>query len=790
MINPPMGVIQNPINFQVNLSYNQTELVRCDLKLNEINKNNLGPHEEFSWNFNLENGAYDWKINCSDLLNPKFNDSKEGVFVINEDITDVSLNRLHLLGEVVSLSLPQGYSNADIKIIRPDTTTITQNFNTNQITLGTDIINTWGNYTLNISATNPNKPQYVTLRTFSVVELNIWTNKNSAQTNEEMTFRAEVNSPISIQGYTLNLIENNKQYDDNVPGKEFKYTYSTAGDYATSLRVSYFPGGEVFQTTKQILISNFQDTSEPQITLDAPKNNAYIIKEPVEFRYSVSDDSKISRCTYELYRVIDGTETLDYDQTDNNIQSGGEIEIILRDFDNSKYSWYVFCCDDQSNCNGELEYNREFTFNLGGNSSTNPASSSTNYSNHENKDEIDEIIDRVDDFEKQIQESSLDIQEALEDLGISENLTFYKRRLIQIDQDLGTNLRFIEGDDKREERKEELTEEYQTINSNIPSDIKIIDSQEFVKNSLTNDLNEVLKNYFEFKVKTITTRQLKAISELIYEEQTKLSTSTLVQQIRIDYPSNTKEITLVKKEISLTDNSYSIVLEVIPKEIAAHSDNVFFLTENKIVNSDPIFEINLDDLSNDEIVYYIEDLISTDKFKETETILYKEIIINDLGITGFSIFPLDGGYGIYSIILLIILGLIILYLLYDFILKYRVSKWKKQENVSRVYIAIKKAKREIKNKQIDNAKINYHIIKENFSLTPIRFRKYVYKDIKKIQIAIDKKDIFDLIKEYETAKKENRLDDANEIYMNIQGTYKRLPKQDREIVYLKLFKKN
>ena len=389
MINPPMGVIQNPINFQVNLSYNQTELVRCDLKLNEINKNNLGPHEEFSWNFNLENGAYDWKINCSDLLNPKFNDSKEGVFVINEDITDVSLNRLHLLGEVVSLSLPQGYSNADIKIIRPDTTTITQNFNTNQITLGTDIINTWGNYTLNISATNPNKPQYVTLRTFSVVELNIWTNKNSAQTNEEMTFRAEVNSPISIQGYTLNLIENNKQYDDNVPGKEFKYTYSTAGDYATSLRVSYFPGGEVFQTTKQILISNFQDTSEPQITLDAPKNNAYIIKEPVEFRYSVSDDSKISRCTYELYRVIDGTETLDYDQTDNNIQSGGEIEIILRDFDNSKYSWYVFCCDDQSNCNGELEYNREFTFNLGGNSSTNPASSSTNYSNHENKDEID-----------------------------------------------------------------------------------------------------------------------------------------------------------------------------------------------------------------------------------------------------------------------------------------------------------------------------------------------------------------------------------------------------------------
>ena len=55
----------------------------------------------------------------------------------------------------------------------------------------------------------------------------------------------------------------------------------------------------------------------------------------------------------------------------------------------------------------------------------------------------------------------------------------------------------------------------------------------------------------------------------------------------------------------------------------------------------------------------------------------------------------------------------------------------------------------------------------------------VYPLLKKAQGAIDKRDIFNLVKEYKEAKNKFQKDDATNIYKDIQAVYKRLPKKDQ-----------
>ncbi len=89
---------------------------------------------------------------------------------------------------------------------------------------------------------------------------------------------------------------------------------------------------------------------------------------------------------------------------------------------------------------------------------------------------------------------------------------------------------------------------------------------------------------------------------------------------------------------------------------------------------------------------------------------------------------------------------------------------------------------------INTAKEKYCRIKEIYPLIPEGCKRYLCKRIKKIRIAIDKKDIFNLVNEYEEAKKQGRKEDALRIYTSIKVVYKRLPQKYKEIIYNKLFK--
>ena len=93
-----------------------------------------------------------------------------------------------------------------------------------------------------------------------------------------------------------------------------------------------------------------------------------------------------------------------------------------------------------------------------------------------------------------------------------------------------------------------------------------------------------------------------------------------------------------------------------------------------------------------------------------------------------------------------------------------------------------------KKENIEEARARYHKLQELYKLIPAGCQKYVYKQLKIIRVAIDKRDIFALVKEFEEASRQNRKDDANRLYNGIKDTYKRLPKKYREKVYNRMFK--
>jgi len=92
-----------------------------------------------------------------------------------------------------------------------------------------------------------------------------------------------------------------------------------------------------------------------------PSDGEKIKENKITFSYRAKDNVKIQNCTFQLYNYSKGWEELDYETTKSNIENDEVVEIKLQDFKEGDYNWYVFCCDNSSNCNNEFDYQRDFT---------------------------------------------------------------------------------------------------------------------------------------------------------------------------------------------------------------------------------------------------------------------------------------------------------------------------------------------------------------------------------------------------------------------------------------------
>lgn len=800
-VSGPSLNVKNPIIFDINLNY--TGEVNCTMS---IDSNNVleNFNKSQSYQINLVNGDHTWAVNCIDSKDNSTYNNSAGFFSVNEIFySSFQEGKMYFLDlienkiknpDTITISSTK-HSNFVVKIIRNEQIIYTKNFsNSTLIVMNESLINNSGIYKMSVEFNSPS-PKTVMLNNFSVASANILFNTTTINEKESVKISTSVSSPIQIISHILvdygNGTLNYLPVNTNSFVQEFLGKYSQDGTY--NVKLNMVIGGVSFEIQKNgitVKKINYKDEASPSITILEPENKEVIYNSAVNFSYKASDNIGIENCTFKLYKNCASINSFNSCSTSNSnlifqtnnqqasiannfsVKNNKIIEVKLEDFEEGIYGWLVECYDNSSNYNWEtgiLQIYLNKTENIP-------------ITDYEQKEEVEELKERADDFIKK--EFNPEEKEVLEDLSILNDTKYYKKRLLDIEEFFSENYKYVSSDSLMERKSKEYIEELNTMKKKIPKSVTIKESYEYVKNTIDEDLNTIIEKYFESTNTNIGKSSIQQLTKVNKELQNEISVSSKIRNIDIDYGEETQSITLIKKEITLNDNDFTKILEVIPKDVAESAEDITFITKNKIISEDPIFEIDYEDLNKKEIIYYINKQVEVRDIEKTETLLFEDNLNRiESKVTGFFVvdfITLD--FTLYFILTIILLG-VLLVIVPFMIRKIRIISWKKEPNVIKVINLIEDIKKLLKEKEVEQAREKYHKIQEIYPVLPNKTKPYFYNKIKEILVRIDRKDIFGLVKEYQEAKRKWNKEDYIRLYEDIKKIYERLPEKDRKRVY-------
>ncbi|MFH1801994.1 MAG: hypothetical protein ABH864_00920 [archaeon] len=732
----PGNVTVSPVEFHFNVYYSDVSLVLCNLSLSDSEGVFLS--EEFrdtngsSHLFDLVNGDYSWDLLCLDETNDSIQSQLTGDFEVVVDYTPITT----LDADVFSIQKGESVE-----------------FGVNASALFGDVASI--NYILNYG----DGSDLYSWTELSVSEL---VDSKSHQYNSAGTFTAILNGTV--------------QYE----------------------------GGEVFVSSDSVTITVSEpqpegDNDGPDIEMIEPDDEEDFELESreqkIKFSYNVTDDSKIDNCTFEMFyynNSIFGERIIT--EIKRDIGNGAIVSYEYKEFDEGDYSWDVECYDNESN-RGSVS-DRDFYVSYDAGDSSSSSSSSKDESevklSAEEQEQVSEVqgaIDAINDFFVEEGRSDADVLEAIADLEIDEMLKLYKKKLLLMKQDLEHNLNYME-EARREERRSEIFEEIREMKKNIPVSFEVLETRNYFKNSLELDLEEVISAYVEAKGIVIDKARVKEMVKQTELLQNQIAVSVNVKKVVVDYfDGGDEEFTLVSKEIDFKSKDFGSLIEVVPKEVAEDASDLSFVVSSNVLKQDPILEIKLSDLGErDKVVYKIKRAVSLEDVEKTTTLAFKEDVPEGKigGITGFVSFASGGGSGIgfYVSWILAIAGLFVVGTFsYR---KVRLSRLKKHKDVRALFEITSEAERLLKKKEIDSARVKYQEAQAIYPKIPENGKRYAYKKLQKLYLAIDKRDIVALVKEFMTASKEGRKDDALMLYRDIQKLYPRMPSGFKEKVFEKM----
>ena len=383
--------------------------------------------------------------------------------------------------------------------------------------------------------------------------------------------------------------------------------------------------------------------------------------------------------------------------------------------------------------------------------------------------EANRLIDNIENFTKQQDSLPLEQKKAIDNLDLFSELKFNKKRLNQIEIELNKNKGIKSENSTNEEKIKEYIKEMDEIKEQIPEKIKTLETEKFMKNQLSENFEQILKDYIKGKRYDINGFQESMLIDKNKEIQTRLSVSAELTKLKIIYPNKTKTLTIVTKQIKVPDKSFNTVLEIIPE---LNKGPGFKKEPEKITEN--IYEVSLDNLENNELFYSFNKDIDFSELKNSETFLFKKFKTQGIGLVGFATYDvvLQGNSMYVSwAIIIVSLGLII----WIFFIKNK--KLSSKEAISRIKETVRTGIKAVKNEDLDAAREKYKEIREIYRDMEKEAKKIVYPKLMKLRVEIDKRDIRDLIKEYKQLKKDKKQIEADEIYEKIKDKYTRLPKK-------------
>ena len=296
------------------------------------------------------------------------------------------------------------------------------------------------------------------MQNFSVASASLTLNHEAIGVSKNITVSLNLNSLENVKSVILDYGDSQSNvtfFNINQAGfsDDFYHSYSSKGNY--SISANFRLGGKIFSIQKNITVINENDTIAPSIDLIYPSDNAKIKNSSITFSYSASDNVALRNCTFSLYNSTNTNGLLTYSASDRVYQvsitspvNDKINNITLDDFDQRDYYWEVLCYDNSSNYNFEASY-----FNVNLSEYTLAAVTPVQNTSYAQEEEVSYLISAVDNFLEKESSFNSDQLEVLNDLGISKELDYNKKRLIQIDQDFKYNLNFISDTSLREKKR-------------------------------------------------------------------------------------------------------------------------------------------------------------------------------------------------------------------------------------------------------------------------------------------------------------------------------------------------
>jgi hypothetical protein len=508
---------------------------------------------------------------------------------------------------------------------------------------------------------------------------------------------------------------------------------------------------------------------------------------------------KIANCTFEMFYYNDslfGEEIIK--EVKRDISNGSIISYEYKDFDEGDYSWDVECYDNSSN-KGSVS-DRDFSVYYpdeesdsdsdSSGSSTEKKTTVLSAEEQTNINEVQSLIDAINDFFIKEEKFDSDQIDAIKDLELDETLKFYKKKLLQSKIDLEHNLDFMREEAQKEARRQEILDEINEMKKNIPTSFEVKGSKDYFKSSLEADVGEVISAYVQTKGIVLDNWGISEMAKQNELLQNQITVSVNTKNVAVRYlDGHDEEFVLVSKKLDFKSKDFDSLIEVVPKEIVDNANSVSFVVTSNVLKQDPILEVKLTDLGEREkLVYKINKVVDLAEIEKTTTLAFKEDIPESTigGITGFvSLIGVGaGGVGFYLSWILVVIGVLVIGAFsYK---RVQINRLKKHKDVKALFMITSETERLLKAMEIDKARVKYHEAQAIYPKIPEKGKKYAYKKLQKLYLAIDRKDITTMVKEFISASKAGRKNDALMLYNNIQKLYPRMPKGFKEKVFEKI----
>ncbi len=767
------------ISLNFTASDNLASKFSCDMIINDIEYQsiNVDSGQANSLTINsLENGTYRWYVSCADKAgNNRSSDTRTFSIDRNQNFSLILNDENFKIGQKGYYIVTAPYrSRTTVMVTDPKDNTFLRHYDKGIYPLIDELNFTDypGTYTIEAILTYNGGLKRIS-KNFQVdntFATSIFLDKNPITKGSTISFEAESSGGLGSVGYRWN-------FDDNAEttGKTVSHKFDTVGEYDILLTAEDSKGNMAQDTVRVYVKNNYalsiivQDSSGSplqgsQVFVDGEKKTADAQGKVV---FDVLEGSVRVVILKQGYKTI--TEEFSVSEALERTYQMPKI--------NSSMGYNVSLALDQQQV-VEKEDNKE-------------PQEITDSTEPSGDKEIDQLVEKINDALYSLDNANKLTLDAAKDLNLQSNLQNAKKILLRSKSDR-YGLRFIKDEDERERRKQEIEDNIKNIKENLIVGLEVMSAEEYTLYPKADNIEALLERYFTLQGSDNKDNLIRANKEL----QKSFIFTRYVKEAKIIFISGTKEeITLVKGDFNLEDRKRIMILESIPKDIAASVDDIVFLTPNQVIESDPVVMYDAETVES--IVYYIKSSVELEKTKDITAVMIdpmaKPVKKDGFGLTGFAIFSslsnIDNPTLVIQIALIVILLLV--YIIYEFEILVKIRRIDVLDKVNPMHLfkeltnkdlkkistLIKKAEKEISAEELDKAEDTYHdLIKIYNDSLDSDHRKKVIDKISAVYNDLLVHRILKKVKAIESDIKENKKDQARKDYNKMQELYIQLPR--------------